>query len=59
MQASFIGSDNTGPPLTAFEVRRIFAKVRSVFPNARVFGSSWDAFVADVTPQDLLHAMTI
>jgi len=51
--ASFIGSDNTGPPLTTIEVRRIFNKVRSVFPNAVVFGSTWDAFVADIPAEEI------
>lgn len=51
--ASFIGSDNTGPPLTTFEVKSIFSKVRSVFPNATVFGSTWDAFVADIPAEEI------
>jgi len=51
--ASFIGSDNTGPPLTTWEVKRIFNKVRSIFPNAKIFGSTWDAFVADIPPQEI------
>jgi len=51
--ASFIGSDNTGPPLSTFEVKRIYNKVRSVFPNAKVFGSTWDAFVAEIPPAEI------
>ena len=51
--ASFIGADNTGPPLSAFEVRRIFARVRGLFPHATVFSSTWDAFVADVSAAEV------
>lgn len=52
--ASFVAADNTGPPPTVHEVKAIFRKVRSIFPNAKkVFSSTWDAFVADVTPAEI------
>ena len=46
--ASFIASDNVGPPLSALEAKRIFRKVRSLFPNATVVGSTWERFVAAI-----------
>ena len=52
--ASYIAADNTGPPSSAEEARAIFKVVRKIFPNAEaVFGSTWDAFVADVTPAEV------
>ena len=51
--ASFIGADNSGPPQTAFEVRRIFRTTRALFPKAKVFGSTWSRFVADITAEEV------
>ena len=51
--ASFVASDNSGPPLTTWEVKDVFRKVRSIFPRAKVFSSTWDAFVADISPEDI------
>lgn len=51
--ASFLGADNTGPPPTSHAVKKIFKKVRSIFPNAKVFSSTWDAFVADIAPEEI------
>ena len=47
-------ADNTGPPGSAAEVRKIFALVRKVFPKAKtVVGSTWDRFVADISPAEI------
>ena len=52
--ASAVLADNTGPPATAAEVQKIFDLVRAVFPNAtRVFGSTWDKFVAEISPAEV------
>ena len=52
--ASAVLADNTGPPATAAEVQKIFGLVRAVFPNAtRIFGSTWDKFVAEITPAEV------
>lgn len=52
--ASYVASDNTGPPLSVAAVKRIFKTVRSVFPNAKtVFGSTWDRFVSEITPAEV------
>ena len=52
--ASAILADNTGPPGSAAEVRTIFDLVRAVFPNATtVVGSTWDRFVADISPAEI------
>jgi hypothetical protein len=52
--ASYIASDNSGPPLSTWEVKSIFRKVRRIFPNAKVFSSTWDAFVGDFCPKTSL-----
>ncbi len=52
--ASFIAADNTGPPITSSEVKGIFKTVRDVFPNAAtVLGSTWDHFVAEISPAEV------
>ena len=52
--ASAVLADNTGPPGTAAEVQKIFELVRRVFPNATaVVGSTWDRFVADISPAEI------
>jgi polygalacturonase len=51
--ASYFRSDNTGPPATVSEVESIFETVRVQFPNADVFGSTMDAFAAEVTSADI------
>ena len=52
--ASAVLADNTGPPGSAAEVRKIFNIVRRVFPNATtVVGSTWDRFVADISPAEI------
>ena len=52
--ASAVLADNTGPPATAAEVQKIFGLVRAVFPNAtRIFGSTWDKFVAEISPAEV------
>lgn len=59
--AAFIAADNTGPPLSRLEVNDIFRTVRELFPNAtKVFGSTWDQFVADIdeTESDFHIALT-
>jgi hypothetical protein len=50
--ASFIAADNTGPA-SAAEVRKVFNTVREVFPNAKVIGSTWDHFVAEISPAEV------
>lgn len=52
--ASAVLADNTGPPGSVAEVQKIFRLVRRVFPNAtKVVGSTWDRFVADVSPTEI------
>jgi hypothetical protein len=52
--ASAVLADNTGPPSSAAEVRKIFELVRGVFPNATaIVGSTWDRFVADISPAEI------
>ena len=52
--ASAVLADNTGPPATAAEVRKIFGVVRAVFPNATtVVGSTWDRFVEEISPAEV------
>ena len=52
--ASYVGADNTGPPLSVLEVEHIFTTVRALFPNAKtVFGSTWDAFVGEITAEEI------
>jgi hypothetical protein len=51
--ASYIASDNTGPPPNKNVVKSIFKKVRKIFPNAKVFSSTWDQFVANISTQEV------
>ena len=56
--ASFVAADNTGPPSTTREVKAIFGRVRAIFPNAKVISSTWDRFVAEISP-GLLIILTL
>eukprot|EP01052_Picozoa_sp_SAG31_P004891 SAG31_NODE_208_length_20313_cov_6.143119_8_plen_262_part_00 len=47
--ASYFRSDNTGPPTDVSEIESIFSTVRAQFPNAEIFGSTMDAFAAEVS----------
>ena len=51
--ASFVAADNTGPPSTTREVKAIFGRVRAIFPNAKVISSTWDRFVAEISPAEI------
>ena len=51
--ASHFASDNTGPPLSVSEVRQVFNTVRKVFPNAKVFGSTFDQFAAEIKAAEI------
>jgi len=52
--ASFIAADNTGPPTSKKEVEAIFAAVQEIYPNAtKIFGSTWDQFVAGIDPAEI------
>ena len=54
--ASYFRSDNTGPPADVGEIESILETVRAQFPAAKkedVFGSTMDAFAAEVTAADI------
>jgi hypothetical protein len=51
--ASYVGSDNTGPPPSARVVKDIYKKVRKIFPNAKIFSSTWDHFVSNISKEEV------
>lgn len=50
------GRDNTGPFFVA-DVQQIYAMLRKQYPNARVFASTFDRFLAAAEPQ--LHQLPV
>lgn len=58
--ASYFRSDNTGPPDSLEEIDAVFAAVKKQFPDAAIFGSTFDAFAAEIEQADLeeLEIMT-
>ena len=50
--ASYIRTDNSGPPNDVFEVMEVYRTVRAAFPGASVHASSFQSFAAAaLTPQ--------
>jgi hypothetical protein len=51
---SYYASDNEGPPISLAAVNAVFKHVKSIFPDATVVGSSFDAFAAEALTAEVL-----